>query len=97
MSGFFDGELHPSHPKTIAVRQMRFLHALVVDERAVGAGEIDDFHIVLAGRQPAVQSRDQGGIDDEVGARGAADGLDGAGPQAEGRLGTLENPHQATS
>src|SRR5439155_198467 len=74
-----DDPLHASHAKTIARRQMRLFDASVVDERAVRTRQIHHFEIVVGGGQPAVQARDKGGMDDEVGARRAADGLGGVG------------------
>src|SRR5437764_6689435 len=75
------------------------LHAFVVDERPVGTFQIDDFERLVTSRNPAVQSRHQGGVDDEVGARGAADRLDRAGTQPEREravwLRSLKNPHLA--
>jgi hypothetical protein len=43
-----------------------------------------------------VHTRDERRVDDEVGARGAADGLDRAGGEPEGPLRTLKNPHIPT-
>ena len=57
---------------------------LAVDERAVGALEVHDLELGRPGGQPAVQPRHQRRIDDEVGARRAADRLDAARQNAEG-------------
>src|SRR5262249_61920512 len=64
----------------------------------VRALQVHDFQLVGAGGNPAVQSRDKSGIDDEVGARSATDGFDRTCTQAERRLGfgTLQDPHGAT-
>jgi len=90
-----DDELHPPDAKTIARRQVRLFDPPAVDERAVGTRQIQDFEIVVGRGQPAVEARDKGGMDDEVGARRAADGFDGAGSQAKRRvgLGILQDPH----
>ena len=73
-------------------------NALSVHERAVGALQIHDFQIVAGGGYPAVQPRHERGIEDEVGARRAADGLDGAGTQAKRviGLGAPQSPHCGT-
>src|SRR5215213_11969941 len=88
-----DAKHHPSDAEPIAALQMRLADALVVDERPVGALQIDHLELVGGGSQPAVQARDQCDIEDEIGARSAADGLDRSGVQPKGGVRALENPH----
>ena len=86
-------QLHTSDAKAIADAQVSLLDTLVVDEGAVGAPEIDHFHAVVGRRQPTMNSRHQRRVDDEVGARCAADGFDRSRTQAKGPCGPLKNPH----
>ena len=72
------GQLDAPDAKTIAGAQMRLPDTLAVHERAVRALQVHDFQPVVGRRQPAVYTRHQRGIDDEVGARCAADGFDGS-------------------
>jgi hypothetical protein len=58
------------------------------------------FELFFAGREPAMDAGNQGGVDDEVGARCAPDRLHGAGAEPERHraalgFGALENPHPA--
>ena len=96
---FLHRQLDPSYAERVAIGQMRLRDTPAVHERAVRAFQIDHFELVGRGGYPAMQPRHQCGVDDEVGARGAADGFDGAGPQAKRGvgLGTLQDPHQAIS
>src|SRR5262245_3464831 len=91
-------KLDASDAEAVAGREPRLVDPLVVHERAVRALEIEDLDGVVAGCEAAVDARDQCGIDNEVGARGAADGLDCPGRQAERQRvaivrGALEDPH----
>ena len=53
---FLDFQLDTSDSKSIAARQLRPRDSLVIDERAVGALEVDDFQVIVARFQPAVKS-----------------------------------------
>jgi len=63
-----DREFDAADTEAVAVLQRRAFGALAVHESAVGAVEIDHLELGGAGRETAVQPRDQRGIDDEVGA-----------------------------
>src|SRR5205814_5561215 len=73
-----DRQLDPSHSKPIAAGDVCALHALAVDECAVRAREVLDFQSLVAGSQAAMKARNKRAIDDEIGACGPADRLDGA-------------------
>src|SRR5262252_6416742 len=77
-SAMSDRDLHPADAEAVAVRNERLVHTPAVDEGPVRALQIDYFQLVGAGGDPAVQSRDKRRVDDEIGARGAADGFDRA-------------------
>src|SRR5690349_10998067 len=82
-------ELDTPDGEQIARAQHDAVDALAVDQRAVRAAEVfDDELIGLVGREAAVDARDERGVDDEIGARGAADRLDAPGrqPQRDRRL-----------
>ena len=76
-------QLDTSDPETVAAAQDGPLDAFVVDERAVGARQVDHFEAVFLRAQPAVQARHERDVEDEVGPGGASDGLDGARREAE--------------
>src|SRR5215468_4233101 len=97
-SAMADRDLHTADAETVAVGDQGLVHPSAVDEGPVRALQVHDLQPVGAGGNPAVQSRDESGIDDEVGARRAADGFDRAGTQTERRqgFGTLQDPHVAT-
>src|SRR5205814_1513976 len=78
-----DLKLDPSYTQTVAAPELCALHAFTVDVGAVRARQVDDFQGFRAGADAAVQPRDEGGVDDEIGARRTAHGLDGAGPDPE--------------
>src|SRR5262249_38056459 len=90
---FLHSELDSSDAQRVAVAKMAFRHA-----RAVRALQIHDFQFVGAGGDPAVQPRDERGVDDEICAWRAPDGFHCAGPQPKGRFGfgTPKDPHGAT-
>ncbi len=95
-------QLHTPDAKPIAGAQHRFSHALVVDERPVGARQIDHLERIVRSGQPAMNARHERGIQNEIGPRGTADSLDGARLQSKrhrivGRLGSLQGPHGAIS
>jgi len=69
-----DLQLDASDSKSIACRCLCLCDALIVHERAVGARQIFDVERVLAGGDPAVEPRNKGGVEDEVGAPRAAEG-----------------------
>src|SRR5262249_22024126 len=95
---FLHSELDSSYAQRVAVAKMAFRHAPAVHERAVRALQIHDFQFVGAGGDPAVQPRDERGVDDEICAWRAPDGFHCAGPQPKGRFGfgTPKDPHGAT-
>src|SRR5438067_2104522 len=95
---FLYSELDSPDAQRVAVGDVPLVHALAVDERAVRALQVDHFQFVGGGGDPAVQPRDERGVDDEILARGASDGLHGAGSQAKRGvgLGAPKNPHGAT-
>src|SRR5262249_27447827 len=93
------GELDTADTEPVSGGEQRLVDAPVVDERAVGALEVDDLEAGVRGGEAAGQPRDERGVPDEVGAGGAAHGLDGARrqskrPRIAGLLGALENPHR---
>ena len=80
-------ELNASHLQAVAGRQARGFDALAVHVRAVRAFEIRDLQLAANERgHAAVHARDERGIDDEIGAGGAADRAFIAWQDAEGFL-----------
>ena len=75
--------IRPTRERVAAGQQSACVTRLAVHERAVGAVEVLDQHAVVLQGEPAVEARDQRRVEDEVGARGAAHRLDGAGQQPE--------------
>src|SRR6185503_20774321 len=87
-----DGELDAADAQAVAALQPRLGDALVVDERSVRAPEIDDLEVVGGRDQPAVQAGHERGVEDEIGSRCSAHGLDRAGSQPKRPLRALEYP-----
>ena len=90
---FFERQLDPAHAQPIPAREVGALHLLVIDEDAVGARQVFDLDMSVGRRQSTVHARDEGRVDNEIGPRRAANGLDGAGRQAERSFLTLQDPH----
>jgi hypothetical protein len=61
-------QLNPPHTKPIPVGDFGPFDAFAVDERAVGARQVLNLDFVLAGRQTAMEARDQRAVDDEISA-----------------------------
>jgi hypothetical protein len=74
----FYPQFDSSYPKPIAAGDLCPLHALAVDKRAVRARQVLNLEFLVAGGQAAMQARDKRAVDNEIGARGPAYGLDGA-------------------
>ena len=78
----FRDQFQPANLQTVARRQVGHLHTLSVDERPVCALEVANLELTIGQRtETAVQPRYQGGVDDEVGAGGAAEGAHGPGEE----------------
>src|SRR5918993_3399456 len=100
---FADDQLDPadSNPVTVA-RHGTLLDARTIQERAVGAIEIDDLDFRCAGSEPAVNARHERRVDNEVGAGCASGGSHASRkyPEGQGRIrpfGSLQNPHRFTT
>ena len=65
---FHHHQLHRPDPQLVAFLEDGAVDALAVDVGAVGAFEIDRLDFAGAGRQAAVQPRDERGVDNEVSA-----------------------------
>src|SRR5207249_11288064 len=93
VSGPVHFHLDASNAEPIAGRDGRLPNSFVVDVSPVRAREFDDFEGIVARRNPAVQAGNERDVEDEIGSRRAADGLDRARRQSERRFRTLQNPH----
>ena len=95
-------QLDASDAKSVACREVRALHAAIVDECAVRAREVHHFHVLFTGLESAVQPGDERGIDDKIGPPSAPYRLDGTRFETKeerpiGRLAALQDPHGAVS
>jgi len=91
-----------SNAKPIPAGEHGPLDPLVVDVGAVRTRQVNDFDVVALGAQAAMQARHERHVHDEVGPRGAANRLDGAGGQPKRQrlgvgLSALEDPHGPVS
>src|SRR5688572_5235139 len=70
-------QLHPADLDPVAGAQPGDVDSLSVHERAVGAFEVAYLELTVGQRRhAAVNPRHEGGVDDEIGAGGAAEGPD---------------------
>lgn len=93
-------QFYASYTEPVARGERCVLDALAVYKGSIRTGQVHDLQMLVAGGEAAVQPRHQRGIDDEVGARRAADRLDRSRtkPERHGvgvRRRSLKNPHGA--